>query len=708
MLADSTPMRQSKSEAELSPRTYKPPGSKNSQFPLSASQTLRGGSRGQVVVTIHKESADDKVGLQLVGMVGSLVRIVAVSPTSPLCGVIEKGDVVLSIDKVRCEHGHRHAVDMLKAAHGPVNLIVRLHPVGIFSRSSNSRRLLRKQGSVTINIASLACAPRVLLGQLGDSRLAEVNVKLPVETHAESLPPMAGKPLELVGHGEGQVTANIDDARGALPHGRETMNVPADERVGTMQKTTSYVDALPGLQPSTSTALCSGSLPSQQPSASTTLCTNPINAHLSVNAESAQHTSIQPAALPDEKKEECAGSWVHGASPSTAEILCAASCFGGAHVELCGPSSSDACTLDTVHLSQSPTLSADVISGFVGAANGNRVAPAGPVVTSDATSAVPLSQSQESAAVISPPERLTDTIDSQKRWLQVQEHASLPMRCALRRWHALLIQAEVTRRLKTRAARWHAVTLKMSQLQSLRKWRQSSQSQVVNDWYASQKKQSPTCAPSESLDGSASLLGTSKAMQPVAEEPDGVAKAGRHEGPLAPLTPGVLQAGWQELQDSPDRAATRGEPKGKMQSLQVSKHRINVQRVETAVAAAVAVAGKVSHAVYMKKTERSRSAASSSAGGSEHSYDGSESSNLSEASIPSEAALRMVQNANLSVAKAEKAAAVARAVREAAVARRETRRISSPVSPLSSFTSSPKFVTIAESANESWSQPLSP
>ena len=104
-----------------------------------------------VVLTINKESAGSKVGVRLKDKKSGEVSVQDVDPNGPVKGLIEKGDIVVSINGVKCDQGLA-ATAMLKQAQGPVTLVVKPHS-GIFSKVGSARRALKAQGSANINIA---------------------------------------------------------------------------------------------------------------------------------------------------------------------------------------------------------------------------------------------------------------------------------------------------------------------------------------------------------------------------------------------------------------------------------------------------------------------------------------------------------------------------------------------------------------------------
>jgi len=74
-------------------------------------------------LTLKKEP-NTKVGVRLMDGKNGSVKIDEVAESSPLAGLVGKGDVLVSINGDRCNQGHKQAAEMLRSATGQVEVVL--------------------------------------------------------------------------------------------------------------------------------------------------------------------------------------------------------------------------------------------------------------------------------------------------------------------------------------------------------------------------------------------------------------------------------------------------------------------------------------------------------------------------------------------------------------------------------------------------------
>jgi len=101
------------------------------------------------IVEVRKAKADTKLGVRLSGSKGKPVKVVELNEEGPLAGKLFKGDIIESINGVRCSEGHSKAAEMLRNASGLLKLEVGKRKSSIFSKKPSAQVLSKAQSSFT-------------------------------------------------------------------------------------------------------------------------------------------------------------------------------------------------------------------------------------------------------------------------------------------------------------------------------------------------------------------------------------------------------------------------------------------------------------------------------------------------------------------------------------------------------------------------------
>jgi outer membrane biosynthesis protein TonB len=111
------------------------------------------------IVEVHKPTPDTKLGVRLSGSKGKPVKVVEINEQGPLAGKVGKGDIIASINGVRCSEGHSKAAEALRNASGVLKLEIGVKRSSSFFSKKPSAQVLSKAQSSFTNVDETPTPP---------------------------------------------------------------------------------------------------------------------------------------------------------------------------------------------------------------------------------------------------------------------------------------------------------------------------------------------------------------------------------------------------------------------------------------------------------------------------------------------------------------------------------------------------------------------